>query len=138
VRLHLRCVSAFGASPPAVRLNPYNMLKIYHNPSCKKSRAGLQYLNESGKPFTVAEYLKQPFTEIELEKLLVKLNLKPSEVLRKQEAYYRQQIKGKKFNDHELIRIIIQNPKLLQRPIVEGTYKAVIGDPVENILPMLK
>ena len=40
--------------------------------------------------------------------------------------------------DHELIKIIIQNPKLLKRPIVEGQYKAVIGDPVENIVPLLK
>jgi len=114
------------------------MLKIYHNPSCKKSRAGLQYLKESGKPFTVVEYLKKPLTEKEMEKLLVKLNLKPSDVLRKQEDYYKQTVKGKRFEDHELVRIIIQNPKLLQRPIVEGIYKAVVGDPVENIAPLLK
>ena len=114
------------------------MLRIYHNPSCKKSRAGLQYLQESGKACEVVEYLKKPMTEKELEKLLVKLNLKPGDVLRTQEDYYKQNLKGKKFEDHELIRIILQHPKLLQRPIVEGTYKAVIGDPVENIAPMLK
>ena len=114
------------------------MLNIYHNPSCKKSRAGLQYLKESGKPFTVVEYLKKPLTEKEMEKLLVKLNLKPADVLRTQEDYYKRNIKGKRFEDHELVRIIIQNPKLLQRPIVEGMYKAVVGDPVENIAPMIK
>ena len=114
------------------------MLKIYHNPSCKKSRAGLQYLKESGKAYTVVEYLKNPLTDQELEILLVKLNLKPSDILRKQDDYYKQTVKGKRFEDHELVRIIIQNPKLLQRPIVEGIYKAVIGDPVENILPLIK
>ncbi len=113
------------------------MLKIYHNPSCKKSRAGLQYLKESGKPFTVVEYMKQPPTGQELEKLLVKLNLKPANILRTQEDYYKQHIKGKKFEDHELVKIMLQNPKLLQRPIVEGAYKAVVGDPVENIAPLL-
>jgi len=109
------------------------MLTIYHNPSCRKSRAGLQYLKESGKPFTVVEYLKKPLDEKELEKLLVKLNLRPAEVLRTQEEYYKQHIRGKRFEDHELIKIIMQNPRLLQRPIVEGAYKAVIGDPAVNI-----
>jgi arsenate reductase (glutaredoxin) len=114
------------------------MLKIYHNPSCKKSRAGLAYLKESGTAFTVVEYLKNPLTEVELEKLLVKLNFKPGEVLRTQEDYYKQSVRGKRFEDHELIKIILQNPKLLKRPIVEGIYKAVVGDPVENIALLLK
>ena len=114
------------------------MLRIYHNPSCKKSRAGLQFLKDSERPYTVVEYLKNPLTEKELETLLVKLNLKPADVLREQEDYYKQAIKGKKFEDHELVRIIIQNPKLLRRPIVEGIYKAVVGDPVENIAPLMK
>ena len=113
------------------------MLRIYHNPSCKKSRAGLQYLQESGCSFEIVEYLKKPLTEEELEKLLVKLNLKPDAILRKQEDYYKQHLKGKKFEEHELVKIIIQHPKLLQRPVVEGKYKAVIGDPVENIMPLL-
>jgi len=114
------------------------MLKIYHNPSCKKSRAGLLYLKESGKPFEVVEYLKTPLTVKDMERLLVKLNLQPADILRKQEDYFKQQLKGKNFEDHELVRIILENPKLLQRPIIEGKYKAVIGDPVENMAPMLK
>ena len=114
------------------------MFKIYHNPACKKSRAGLQFLQESGQGFEVVEYMKNPLTEKGLEKLLMKLNLQPADLIRTQEDYYKQSLKGKKFEDHELIKIIIQNPKLLKRPIVEGQYKAVIGDPVENIVPFLK
>lgn len=113
------------------------MLRIYHNPQCKKSRAGLQYLQQSGHAFEIVEYLKNPLTEKDLEKLLVKLNLQPAALLRTQEEYYKQYLKGKKFEDHELIKMIIQNPKLLQRPIVETNYKAVIGDPAENIAPLL-
>lgn len=114
------------------------MLKIYHNPSCKKSRAGLQYLKGSGQPFTVVEYLKIPLTEKEMEKLLIKLNLKPADLLRTQEDYYRQYLKGKRFEDHELVKIMIQHPRLIQRPIVEGNYKAVVGDPVNSIDLLLK
>lgn len=109
------------------------MLILYHNPSCKKSRAGLKYLEESGQPFRVVEYLRHPLSEKELEKILVKLNLRPAGVLRTQEEYYKKHIRGRNFEDHELIRMITENPRLLQRPIVESAYKAVIGDPVENI-----
>ncbi|MBE0647126.1 MAG: arsenate reductase (glutaredoxin) [Bacteroidales bacterium] len=109
------------------------MIRIYHNPKCRKSRAGLQYLQEKGIGFTVVEYLKNQFTEKQLENLLVKLNLKPEEIVRKQEEYYRKNLKGKEFNDHEWIRILVENPKLIMRPIVERKYKAVIGDPVDNI-----
>jgi arsenate reductase len=114
------------------------MLRIYHNPHCKKSRAGLQYLQSKDLEFEIVEYLKKPLTEKELEKLLVKLNKKPVEIIRVQEEYYRKTLRGKKFNDHEWIRIIAENPNLLQRPVVEVKYKAVVGDPVENIDSILK
>ena len=109
------------------------MIRIYHNPQCKKSRAGLQFLQGKGVKFEVVEYLKQLLTEKEIERLLVKLNKKPSELLRTQEEYYKKNLKGRKFNDHEWIRILAENPKLIMRPVVEADYKAVIGDPVENI-----
>ncbi len=113
------------------------MIRIYHNPRCRKSRAGLQFLQDNGVKFEIVEYMKSSLTEKELEKLLVKLNRKPEEVIRRQEEYFKKNLKGKKFNDHEWIRIMIGNPKLIQRPIVEREYKAVIGDPVENIEPIL-
>jgi arsenate reductase (glutaredoxin) len=114
------------------------MLKIYHNPQCKKSRAGLQYLIGKKLKFEIIEYLKNPLTEKELERLLVKLNKKPVEIIRNQEEYYKKNLKGKNFSDYEMIRIITENPKLLQRPVVEVDYKAIVGDPVENIDSILK
>ena len=81
----------------------------------------------------IIEYLKKRLSEKDLEKLLVKLNLKPIDIIRTQEDYYKKNLKGKNFNDHEWIQIILQNPRLLKRPIVERDYKAVIGDPVSNI-----
>jgi arsenate reductase len=114
------------------------MLRIYHNPQCKKSRAGLHYLQGKKLKFGIIDYLKNPLTEKELEKLLVKLNKKPVEIIRNQEEYYKKNLRGKNFNDHEWIRIISENPKLLQRPLVEADYKAVVGDPVENIDSILK
>jgi len=114
------------------------MLRFYHNPYCRKSRAGLQYLKDKNQPLEVIEYLKKPLSEKEFERLLIKLNKKPTEVIRTQEEYYRKNLKGKNFNDYEWVRIILENPKLLHRPIVESQYKAVIGDPVENIDVLIK
>lgn len=109
------------------------MIRIYHNPKCQKSRAGLKYLQEKQIPFEIIDYQKHPLTEKELETLMVKLNKKPEEMVRKQESYFKKNLKGKQFNDHEWIRILLENPKLLQRPIIEKLYKAVLGDPVEVI-----
>jgi len=114
------------------------MIKINHNPQCKKSRAGLEYLKGKGIEFEIVEYLRHPLTQKEMERLLVKLNLNAEDMIRTQEEYYRKNLKGKKFSEHEWIRIILENPKLLKRPIVEGLYKAVWGDPVENIDLVIK
>lgn len=109
------------------------MNTIYHNPRCKKSRAGLAYLTEKQGKFQVREYLKDPLTEAELSALLMKLHIKPLELIRTQEEAYRKELKGLELNDEEWIKVMVENPKLIHRPIVEGKYKAVIGDPVENI-----
>jgi arsenate reductase len=109
------------------------MLRIYHNPRCAKSRAGLQYLKAQGVDFEVVEYLKKHMMEKDLTQLLIKLNMNPLEIIRTGEKYYKKKLKGKKFHDHEWIRIICEHPELLKRPIVEGRYKAVVGDPTENI-----
>ena len=109
------------------------MLNEYHNPRCRKSRAGLEYVQQKNFPHQVREYLKDPLTEEELRMLLMKLNIKPHDLIRVQEEVYRKELKGLNLNDDEWIRIMVENPKLIKRPIIEDKYKAVLGDPVENI-----
>ena len=76
------------------------MFKIYHNPQCKKSRAGLEYLKSRGAGFEIVEYLKNPLTDKQLEVILTKLNLKPTDIVRKQEDLYKKSLRGKTFTDH--------------------------------------
>ena len=109
------------------------MITIYHNPRCRKSRAGLEYLKSKTSDFEIREYLKKPLSKEELSDILVKLNLKPLNIVRTQEEVYKKQLKGKQFNDNEWIEIILENPKLLQRPLVVKDYKAVLAQPPENI-----
>lgn len=109
------------------------MIQIYHNPRCKKSRAGLQYVQEQTSDFEIIEYLKNPINESTLKVLLMKLNLKPHDMVRTQEAIYKSDFKGKNFNDDEWVKIMVENPKLIKRPIVVRGNKAVWGDPVDNL-----
>ncbi len=109
------------------------MIKVYHNPRCKKSRAGLQFLTDKGLKVEIINYIGDGISEAVLKDLLVRLNKKPEEIIRKQEAFYKSDLKGKNFTDNEWLRILSENPKLIQRPIIVKGYKAVIGDPVENI-----
>ncbi|MCK5338418.1 MAG: arsenate reductase (glutaredoxin) [Bacteroidales bacterium] len=109
------------------------MIKIYHNPRCKKSRAGLQYLQEKGIEPEVIEYLKNPLSEADVKDLLVRLHKKPTEIIRTQEAIYKSDFKGKNFTDDEWVKILLEYPKLIQRPIVVKGPKAVLGDPASEI-----
>ncbi len=112
--------------------NPPKM-KIYHNPRCSKSRQGLAILQESGKDFEIVEYLKNPVTFEELKGVLDKLGLDPVELIRKNEAVWKQEYKGKTLNDKELIQAMVSHPKLIERPIVVSGNKAVVGRPPEKI-----
>jgi arsenate reductase (glutaredoxin) len=109
------------------------MLTIYHNPKCRKSRTGLQYLQEKGLKFSIIEYLKTPFDREQLKNLLMKLNMRPFEIVRTQEDEFKEKLKGKNFTDEEWISILLENPKLIQRPIVANNLKAVLAQPVDEI-----
>jgi len=81
----------------------------------------------------IRNYLSESITAKELKEILLKTNLKPSQLIRTNEEYYKTYLKGRNFTDDELIKIIMENPRLIQRPIVVGKYKAVIGNPPEEI-----
>lgn len=114
------------------------MIKIYHNPRCRKSRAGLQYLEGKSVEFELVEYLKNGISEEELKDVLIKMNVSPTEIIRTQEDVYKKQFKGKNFTDEEWVKILIENPKLIKRPLVVKGYKAVWADPPENMEKLFK
>ena len=114
------------------------MLKIYHNNRCSKSRCALDLLNQSGQEFEIVNYLQTPPSEAELTELLHKLNLKPEQVIRKGEPIFKEKFAGKTFTDTEWIKIMAENPILIERPIVVKDDKAVIGRPTENVEDLIK
>jgi arsenate reductase (glutaredoxin) len=108
-------------------------LRIYHNPRCKKSRAGLEYLISKTSDYERIDYLQKGISTDELRDMVLKLHIHPKELVRTNEDIYKKELKSKKFNEYEWIQILKENPKLLKRPVIVGKHKAVIGDPVSNI-----
>jgi arsenate reductase (glutaredoxin) len=113
------------------------MITIYHNPKCRKSRAGLEYLKEKGLDFTLVEYLKNPISREVLKDILMKMNVRPQELLRTQEDVYKSDFAGKQFNDEEWIDILLEYPRLIRRPIVVKGYRAIVAEPPEEIDKLL-
>lgn len=109
------------------------MIKIYHNPRCTKSRQGLDLLENSEKPFEVVKYLEDIPTKAELRQVISCLGITPEMLVRKNEAIWKEQYRGKLLSDEEIIDAMITYPKLIERPIVINGNKAVIGRPTESI-----
>ena len=113
------------------------MIKIYHNPRCRKSRETLEIVRQAGHEPEIIEYLQTPPSEIELKDMLRKMNKKPEEIIRKGEDIFKSNYKGKSFSDDEWINILVENPKLIERPIVVNGDKVALGRPPENVKNIL-
>jgi len=112
-------------------------MKIYHNPRCRKSRETLQILNDKGIDPEIVLYLDDLFTEEDLSKILKKLKISPIQLVRKSEAIYKSDYKGKEMSDAAWIKAMVKHPKLIERPIVVHGKKAVLGRPPENVLEII-
>ena len=114
-----------------------NMITIYHNPRCTKSREGLCELEILNQPFQLRKYLDEPFTKDELEEVIKKLNIKPIELVRTKESIWVENYKNKTLTDAEIINAMLAHPKLIERQIVVKGDKAIIARPKENIKDLL-
>ena len=112
-------------------------MKIYHNPRCSKSRDSYKLLQEKNIEFETIEYLKNPITKEELTDLLSKLGIPAMELIRKGEAQYKENYKGKNLSEEQWVDAMIKFPKLMERPIVVKGDKAVIGRPIEKVIQLV-
>lgn len=113
-------------------------IKIYHNPRCSKSRQTLQLLEEKGVQPDIVEYLKQAPSKEELVSVLSLLAIVPRELMRKGESIYKElNLKDASLSDEQLIAAMLENPILIERPIVLANGKAAIGRPPESVLDIL-
>ncbi|PIB22963.1 arsenate reductase (glutaredoxin) [Maribacter sp. 4G9] len=113
------------------------MIKIYHNPRCRKSREGLEILEKSGKEFEVRKYLEDVPTKDELRDILRYLGISAENLVRKNESVWKEKYKSRKLTHEEILDALVENPKLIERPIVIKNQLAVIGRPPENIKKLI-
>ena len=113
-------------------------LTLYHNPRCSKSRGALELLEARGLAPTVVRYLETPLNAAQLKALLAKLGLSARQLLRTgEEEYNALNLADATLSETQLIAAIAEHPKLMERPILETTDKAIIGRPPENVLELL-
>lgn len=113
------------------------MTTIYHNPRCSKSRQTLQLLRDQGIEPEIVEYLKSPPSQETIVKLLQQLDMSAEALMRKGEDEYKSLIKGKALSEKEMVRVMSDHPRLIERPIVVNNGKAALGRPPENVLNIL-
>ena len=106
---------------------------IYHNPRCRKSREALSFLEKKSCIITVIEYLNDLLSIEELRTLLNDLNIRPIELVRKNESIWKEQFKGRDLSDTAIIEAMAQNPKLIERPIIKSKKGVVVGRPLEMV-----
>ncbi len=112
---------------------------IYHNPRCSKSRNTLAILKENGVQVTEIKYLETTPSKEKLVELCKMLNMNSVELVRSGESLFKElglSIQDNK-TDNEWLEILVNNPKLIERPIVQLGDKAIIGRPPENVLKLL-
>lgn len=112
-------------------------LKIFHNPRCSKSRQTMQLIENNDVSVEVIKYLDETPDAAELDKLLGMLGMEPRELMRKHEAPYRElNLDDETLDKLTLIQAMVDNPILIERPIIVRGDRAVIGRPPENVLDL--
>ena len=109
------------------------MIKVLHNNVCSKSRAILEHLDENNVAFEIIDFVENPLSAIELQTVIKKLHKRAEEIIRKNEPLFKEKFAGKTYSEDEWISILVENPSLIQRPILIKGEIAMIGRPIENV-----
>ncbi|MBN09003.1 MAG: arsenate reductase [Flavobacteriaceae bacterium] len=113
------------------------MLKVYHNPRCRKSREAINFLKKSNVEFQIVLYLEKPLSPEQLKEIIKKLKILPEKLIRRQEKIWKENFKNKNLSNKKVIEILSSNPKLIERPIITSNNKGIIGRPIENLAKFL-
>ena len=113
-------------------------ITVYEKPTCATCRNLNSLFEENSIDYTKVNYFIEPLTEEKLSELLGKANLSAFDVARKNEAVYKDLKIAEVKNENELIKLIVENPTILQRPIVEVGDRAILARPIERAIELIK
>ncbi len=111
--------------------------KLLHNPRCRKSREGLQFLKSKKIEFETVLYLLNRLNKNQIEEIIDNSELNPIDFVRKQEKIWKEMFKNKLLSKNQVIQAIFEHPKIMQRPIFISKNKSIIANPPENSLKIL-
>ncbi len=111
-------------------------VRIFHNPRCSKSRAALALLRERGIEPEIVHYLETPPTKAELRRLLERAGLSPRAVVRARDARALG-LDPSTLSDEEILDLLVREPRLFERPLVESEKGVVLARPPERVLEVL-
>jgi arsenate reductase len=112
-------------------------ITVYEKPTCTTCRKVAKALTENGVDFEKVNYYVELFTKTKLQSLLKKMEMKPSELLRKNEKAYKDlKVKEKNYSEEQILNLLVKYPDLVQRPIIEKGNKAILARPAEKILEL--
>ncbi|HMT30625.1 MAG TPA: ArsC/Spx/MgsR family protein [Bacteroidia bacterium] len=115
------------------------MLKVYFKSNCSTCRTALQLMRENTKEkIETIEYLVETPSIAELKEIVTMLGVKPEDIVRKKESLYKEKYEGKKITGTQWLKILHQNPILIERPIIIKGDHAIIGRPIERIIDFVK
>jgi arsenate reductase len=109
------------------------VVKVLHNGNCSKSNAVLEYLDENGVPFEIINIIEDPLSILEIKTVLKKLNQSVLHIIRKTDKLYIENYADKNYSEEEWLKILSENPSLIQRPILVKGSVAMLGRPIENV-----
>ena len=114
------------------------LVLVFHNPRCSKSRQTLALLDSIDVQYETFLYLENEISHEEFLRILGLLKLKPRDILRvKEKEYLENKLNDMDLTDDDIIKIVLKNRKLIERPIVIKGEKAVIARPPEKVFQVL-
>ena len=114
------------------------MVTIWHNPRCSKSREALALLDEQQVDAEVFKYLDETLNRDDIKALLKKLSVSARELMRTKEEVYKELALKDVDDEEKLIDAMVENPRLIERPIIVEENRAVIGRPIEKVIEFIK
>ena len=112
---------------------------MYHNPSCSKSRGALEILAEQGIDSDVVEYLKAPPDRATLERIVDAIPNPPGELVRKDKRFKELGLAASDYTTRDaVVKLLLDHPELMERPVVFRGDRAVIARPSELVLDLVK
>ena len=109
-------------------------ITVYEKPTCTTCRKLTKKLTENGIDFEKVNYYVEPFTKEKLSALLKKMNMQPSELIRRKgDTYKKLDLKNNAYTEAQLLDFMINNHDLVERPIVEKGAKAVLARPIDRV-----